>query len=46
MNQLAGPLARVGRYTPIRAYYDANTEAKAWTKLLAFFDQHMPTGTG
>ena len=46
MNQLAGPLARVGRYTPIRAYYDANTEAKAWTKLLDFFDRHMPPGTG
>ena len=46
MNQLAGPLARVGRYTPIRAYYDANTEAKAWTKLLDFFDRHIPPGTG
>jgi carboxymethylenebutenolidase len=46
MNQLAGPLARVGRHTPIRAYYDANTEAKAWTKLLDFFERHMPPGTG
>ena len=46
MNQLAGPLAHVGRYTPLRAYYDANTEAKAWTKLLDFFDSHIPPGTG
>jgi hypothetical protein len=46
MNQLAGPLARGGRHTPIRAYYDANTEAKAWTKLLDFFERHMPPGTG
>jgi carboxymethylenebutenolidase len=42
MNQLAGPLAPLGRHTPIRAFYDADTEAKAWAKLLDFFARHMP----
>jgi carboxymethylenebutenolidase len=41
MNQLAGPLAPLGRYTPIRAYYDPQTEAVAWTKLLDFFNRHL-----
>lgn len=43
MNQLAGPLAPLGRYTPIHAYYDPDTEAQAWEKLLAFFATHLPT---
>lgn len=33
---------RLGKYLPIRAAYDAETEAVAWEKLLAFFDAHMP----
>jgi carboxymethylenebutenolidase len=42
MNQLAGPLAPLGRYTPIRAFYDEDTESKAWTALLTFFATHLP----
>ena len=42
MNQLAGPLASLGRYTTMRAQYDEATESKAWAKLLNFFDRHMP----
>jgi carboxymethylenebutenolidase len=34
----------LGRYTPLRAAYDAPTEAIAWEKMLAFFDAHMPGG--
>jgi len=41
MNQLAGPLAPLARYTPIRARYEPETEAKAWAKLLDFFARHM-----
>ena len=44
MNQLVGPLAQLGRYTPIRAYYDPDTEAKAWQALLTFFDTHLEKG--
>ncbi len=42
MNQLQGPLAGLALHTPIRAAYDADTEAKAWAKLLDFFDRHLP----
>ncbi len=42
MNQLEGPLATLGRHTRMRAAYDADTEAKAWAKLLDFFERHMP----
>ena len=42
MNQLTGPLAPLGRHTPMRAYYDADTEAQAWQKLLTFFATHLP----
>ena len=42
MNQLAGPLAPLARHTPIHAFYDADTEAKAWAKLLDFFQRHLP----
>jgi len=42
MNQLEGVSAVAGRYTPLHAEYDADTEAVAWGKLLAFFAQHMP----
>ncbi len=40
MNQLEGRLAPLGRHIPIRAFYDADTEAKAWSKLLDFFARH------
>ena len=42
MNQLRGPLAGMGRHTPIHAAYNADTESKAWAKLLDFFERHMP----
>ena len=42
MNQLEGPLAPLARYTPIRAFYDPVTEARAWARLLDFFERHMP----
>ena len=42
MNQLAGPVAPLARHTPIHAFYDPDTEAKAWTKLLDFFAHHLP----
>lgn len=41
MNQLTGVSAKLARYSPIRAYYDPETEAKAWNKLLDFFEHHM-----
>jgi hypothetical protein len=41
MNQLTGLSAKAARYSPIRAYYDPETEAKAWNKLLDFFEHHM-----
>jgi carboxymethylenebutenolidase len=34
--------APYGKYLPIRAAYDAGTEAIAWEALLAFFAAHMP----
>ena len=40
MNRHEFPLAALGRHTPIRAFYDADTEAKAWSKLLNFFERH------
>lgn len=43
MNQLEGPLAPLGRYTPIRASYDRETEAQAWERLLDFFARHLPS---
>jgi len=42
MNQLGAPLSGAARYTPIRAFYDPDTEAKAWAKLLDFFARHLP----
>jgi carboxymethylenebutenolidase len=42
MNQLEGRLAPLGRHTPIHAFYNSATEAKAWEKLLDFFARHMP----
>ena len=41
MNQLVGPSKLVGRYSPIRAFYEPNTEEKAWAKLLEFFSRHL-----
>jgi carboxymethylenebutenolidase len=41
MNQLEGRLAPLGPHTPIRAFYDPETEAKAWSKLLDFFERHI-----
>lgn len=34
-------IAKAARYSPIRAYYDPDTEAKAWNKLLDFFARHV-----
>ena len=42
MNDHDTRMAALGPYTPMRAAYDAETEAVAWQKLLAFFDAHMP----
>ncbi len=42
-NQLEGFSAIGGRYTPLRAEYNADAEAAAWAKLLAFFGKHLPT---
>jgi carboxymethylenebutenolidase len=42
MNQLEGLAAKGGPYTPLHAAYDADVEAKAWARLLAFFAEHMP----
>ncbi|MEM7139263.1 MAG: hypothetical protein AAF500_22015 [Myxococcota bacterium] len=35
--------APVGRHLPIRAFYESRAEAKAWAKLLDFFERHMPS---
>ncbi len=37
-----GALFALGRFTPMRAAYDAETEAVAWGRLLDFFARHMP----
>lgn len=42
MNQLEGRLASLGRHTPIHAFYNPETEAVAWERLLDFFARHMP----
>lgn len=41
MNQLEGLSKLGGPYTPLRAEYDAEVEAKAWDALLAFFERHV-----
>jgi len=43
MNQHEGRLATLGRHTPIHAFYEPETEAKAWGKLLDFFERHIGT---
>ena len=43
MNEHASRLARLGRHTPIHAFYDSATEGKAWSALLDFFHKHVPT---
>ena len=40
MNRHEFGLAALGRHTPMRAFYDADTETKAWSKLLDFFARH------
>jgi len=42
MNQLEGIVA-LGAYSPMRARYDAEVEATAWRKMMAFFQTHMPS---
>ena len=37
-----GAVAYLGRYTPMHARHVPETEAKAWAKLLDFFERHMP----
>ena len=43
MNEHAGRFARLARHTPIHAFYDPGTEAKAWSALLDFFRKHLPS---
>ena len=43
MNQHEFRLAALGRHTPLRAFYDPDTEAQAWSKLLDFFERHCGT---
>jgi carboxymethylenebutenolidase len=45
MNQLEGRMAPLARHTPIHAFYNPETEAKAWAKLLNFFAHHLPPTT-
>jgi len=40
MNRHEFRLAALGRHTPMRAFYDPDTEAQAWSKLLDFFSRH------
>lgn len=40
MNRHEFRLAALGRHTPLRAFYDPDTEAQAWSKLLDFFGRH------
>ncbi len=42
MNRLEGAAAVAGRFTPLRAEYNPDVEAIAWSRLLAFFEEHMP----
>ena len=42
MNKHGALADTVGRMNPLRAAYDEKTEAVAWEKLLAFFEEHMP----
>ncbi len=41
MNDHRGPLFSAGRYTPLRAAYDAEVEAESWARVLAFFERHL-----
>lgn len=41
MNQLPRVATVVSRRLPIRARYEPETEAKAWAKLLGFFERHI-----
>lgn len=41
MNQLAGFIGKLPKMPPMNAAYDAPTEAIAWQRLLAFFDEHL-----
>ena len=41
MNQLSGPVAPLIRHTSMKARYEPETEAKAWAKLLDFFERHI-----
>ena len=44
MNDHPGVLSRVaGALPPLYAAYDEETEADAWRRLLAFFDNHLPS---
>ncbi len=42
MNDHDSPVFALGRVTPLRAGYDAATEAIAWDEMLAFFARHIP----
>ena len=42
MNQLEGPFATLGRYTPLKAAYAPTTEQKAWQALLTFLGDRLP----
>ncbi|MEZ4316460.1 MAG: dienelactone hydrolase family protein [Myxococcota bacterium] len=40
MNDHPGLAFQVSRYTPLRAAYDAEVEARAWAAMLAFLERH------
>ncbi len=41
MNDHRSPLFAMGRYTPMRAAYDAEAEAESWARVLSFFERHL-----
>ena len=36
-----GPIARLGRYTPLHAAYDEEAAEDSWRRMLAFFEEHL-----
>jgi len=43
MNDHKDPLFYLGRFTPMRAKFDAALYEKSWAAMMAFFEQHMPS---
>ena len=44
MNDHPDPIFGLGRFTPMRARYEASAEADAWARLLPWFRHHLDTG--